>query len=98
MPFRLERLDQQHVLDERQLDADFLALEVLDRADAGLADDHVAAVAVVDERDELARGAAEPAPMASEATMQSASILPAEKASIEGRNRTTRAGRRRRRP
>ena len=49
-----ERLEQQQVLHERDFDADFLALQILDRIDAGLADDHVAAFAVIEQGDDLA--------------------------------------------
>ena len=44
------------MFDQADLDADLLALEVLDGLDAGLADDHVAALAVVQQGDELALG------------------------------------------
>ena len=44
----LERLQQEHVFHQREFDADLLAFQVLDGINAGRADDHVAAFAVID--------------------------------------------------
>jgi len=58
----LEGFEQQEVLDQTELDGDFLALEILDRINPRFADNHCRCFAVVDDRDKIARGAVAPHP------------------------------------
>ena len=58
MPRFFKRVEQQQMLDQADLDADLLALEILEALDARLADDHVVAVRIVGEHDHDALAAA----------------------------------------
>ena len=52
----IERLHQQQMNDERHFDDDFLSLEILDRSKTWRADDHVAALDEIEQRNDLALG------------------------------------------
>ena len=75
---------QQQVLDQAELEADLLALELLEALDARLGDDHVVAVAVVGDQDGTLRAPCAPVTSASPLVIMTASTLPAVNASIDG--------------
>ena len=52
----LECLEQEQVFDEGGLDSDLLAFQILDRFDSSFAKDHVAAITIIENGDNLALG------------------------------------------